>query len=106
MTYKSFLIWHSFDFRTADSKIAACLSRQLYLKLKKNRKTLGQHCFWQSFLFQKCVFWIMHARDTARLLVYRQTCRHREDTTTTQNGIGQLVFIYQYIVIQIYFTDY
>lgn len=38
MTYKSFFTWHSFDFRTADSKIAACLSRQLYLKLKKNKK--------------------------------------------------------------------
>lgn len=35
MTYKSFFTWHSFDFRIADSKIAACLSRQLYLKLKE-----------------------------------------------------------------------
>lgn len=35
MTYKSFFTWHSFDFRMADSKIAACLSRQLYLKLKE-----------------------------------------------------------------------
>lgn len=35
MTYKSFFTWHSFDFRMADSKIAACLSRQLYLRLKE-----------------------------------------------------------------------
>lgn len=37
-TYKSFFTWHSLDFKMSDSKMAACLSRQLYLKLKENTK--------------------------------------------------------------------
>lgn len=89
MTYKSFFTWHSFDFRMADSKIAACLSRQLYLKLKERN-------FWLTLFLA-----VLHVRgfgsipacikQKAGLTHIERSMQTRgEYASSPQNGIKQL----------------